>query len=143
MKTEKHKEAERRLRNRLVSLTMLGLALGTGTVLATPTNDSFGNTTLLEGENGNLTSINRIDATFETNEPECVYAESTNTAWFKWICVGAKNFMISTMGFTHAGAFDWDAVMCVYTGSTLDNLPLVKPSDKDVEKRLALLIIIK
>ena len=71
------------------------------------------------------------EATFEAGEPVCYYADSTNTVWFKWDCAQAGSLTLSTAGSTNTGATEWDAVVCVYQGASLDALTLLKARDSD------------
>lgn len=123
-----------RFNQRLASFAILSFALGTGAGLAAPANDNFANAILLAGENGNQTGLTNAAATFEPNEPVCVYPGTTNTVWFKWVCTQAGSLTISTSGSTDAGDNEWDSVVCAYTGASLDALTLVKSSDEEIDE---------
>lgn len=107
-------------------IVMLAIA-GYHAQAAAPPNDDFANAIDLPGDTGFLAGNNNIDATFQAGEPECLYPVTTNTVWFKWTCTAAGAFTINTAGSVNLGGGDWDAVVCIYTGSTLGTLvPAVK-----------------
>lgn len=102
--------------------------LGAATVgLAAPVNDDFANAIDLAGGSGTQTGTGNVDATLESGEPDCVYATTDNTVWFKWTASQSGTLNLSTTGSTNIGSSEWDAAICVYTGRTLAtlNAPLV------------------
>jgi len=123
-----------------VFLKRFALVLAAGTVLgignagaSAPVNDDFANATDLTGTgsgqtgdatSGTLTGGTTIDATFQTGEPVCWYGTTTNTVWFKWTSPTTGNFTLKTQGSTNPDSGDWDAVVGVYTGTSLADLVL-------------------
>ncbi|MCX6876285.1 MAG: hypothetical protein NTW21_21130 [Verrucomicrobia bacterium] len=107
-----------------------GLALGCARAAAPP-NDNFADAIALPEDSGSLTGYTTIDATFQVDEPVCIYAEATNTVWFKWTCTTNGAFTISTRGSTNPSAGEWDAVLGIYTGGALATLTAVPPTPQD------------
>ena len=124
MKTTTSKTTSVSLSRFALALTA-GAALGIGNAWATaPVNDDFANAIELTGDSGTLSGNTTVGATFQTGEPQCCYDTTTNTVWFKWICTTSGNFTLSTTGSTNSDPSEWDAVVGVYTGTTLDDLAL-------------------
>jgi len=130
---------------RLALIGALGLCLGVGNArAAAPANDNFANAIELVGDSGTQTGTNNVDATFEAGEPICGpsadYAATTNSVWFKWVCTQSGSFSLSTTGSTTAVPAEWDAVVCVYTGSSLATLSQVKAQDTGLDESLSLAV---
>ncbi|MEI7903060.1 MAG: hypothetical protein WCK89_22710 [bacterium] len=116
--------------NSALRAVCLGVAasLALGARAAAPANDSFGGAIELPGDSGSLSGNNNIDATFETGEPEC---GATNTVWFKWNCTTDGTFTISTLGSTTPAEGEWDAILGVYTGASVDALTALPGTPQD------------
>ena len=84
-----------------------------------PVNDNFADAIDLPGSTGTQTGTTTLNATIETGEPDC---GATNTVWFKWTCTTTGNFTISTSGSTNLSAGEWDAILGIYTGASVDAL---------------------
>jgi autotransporter-associated beta strand protein len=97
-------------------------------------NDGFVNAIALPGNNGTRSGSGNVGATFESGEPVCLNPDTTNTVWFKWVCTEAGSFTLSTAGSVNTGANEWDAVVCVYTGSSLATLSQLKAQDTALEE---------
>jgi hypothetical protein len=130
------KTASVSLRRFALACTM-GAALGIGNAGATaPANDDFANAIELTGTGsgqtgdataGTQTGTDTIGATFQTGEPVCRYGSATNTVWFKWTCVTDGSLTVSTTGSTNSDPSEWDAVLGIYTGASLDTLTALPP----------------
>jgi hypothetical protein len=105
-----------------------------------PPNDNFANAIELPGDTGNLSGNNTINATFEVGEPECFYPETTNTVWFKWTCTKAGNFTLKTLGSKNTLNAEWDAVVGIYTGSSLAALTQLIEQDTGSEETVNLAV---
>ena len=108
--------------------------------LAAPVNDNYSNAIVLTGNSGTLSGNNTIDATLEVDEPECGYPGTNNTVWFKWVCTQAGSFSLSTTGSTNDASSEWDAVLCLYTGSTLATLSEVVKQDTGVPETVTVAV---
>ena len=112
-------------------------ALGIGPAGATaPVNDDYANAIELTGDSGTQTGTGNVDATFQSGEPICVYAETTNTVWFKWTCSTTGTWTIDTAG-SSTGAGEWDACLAVYKGASLGSLVKVAQKDSGLAESLA------
>ena len=113
--------------------------LTAGTALADPpANDSFATALNLTGAGSGQTGDNIIgtqtgtttaEATVEDGEPN---AGGSNTVWFKWTCPAIGNFTVSTLGSTTPIPDEWDAILGIYTGATLDALTPLGTTPQDI-----------
>ncbi|MEI6607622.1 MAG: DUF642 domain-containing protein, partial [Verrucomicrobiota bacterium] len=108
-----------------------------------PVNDNFADAIALTGNNGNLAGHNNFDATFEGGEPQCGFVGTTNTVWFKWECSQSGHFIISTAGSRNTANNEWDAVLGVYTGSSLATLAALPgtPQDTFLEETVTVSVV--
>ena len=104
----------------------LGLAasaaviVGSGlTAQAAPANDNFAAAINLPGRTGVQTGTDNVDATLEAGEPN---PGASDTVWFKWTCPTAGTLTISTVGSTAAAGGEWDAILGIYIGASVDAL---------------------
>ena len=86
---------------------------------------NFADAIALPGNSGSRTGSRTLYASFETGEPQCGYPTTINTVWFKWTCISTGTFTISTLGSRNGNGTEWDAVLGIYTGTTLADLALV------------------
>ena len=123
---------------RLALAVGLGLGLSTGTAFAAPANDNFANAIDLTGAGagqtgsvtfGDQTGTNSIDATVEAGEP--VLPQAAKTVWFKWTSPGDGDFTFQTNGSTNASSTEWDAVIGIYTGASVNALTPLGTTPKD------------
>ena len=87
----------------------------------TPPNDDFANATVVVG--GSVTGSN-VAATVETGEP--VHAGAPlpiNSVWWQWTATETAQVEVNTFG------SDFDTVLAVYTGSSVDDLDLITAND--------------
>jgi hypothetical protein len=82
---------------------------------AVPQNNDFGGRTLIGGLEGNITGSN-LGATKETREPRHAGNVGGGSVWFEWTAP-----VSGTVQFDTAGS-DFDTLLAVYTGETVDRL---------------------
>ncbi|MCF7731601.1 MAG: autotransporter-associated beta strand repeat-containing protein [Akkermansiaceae bacterium] len=119
------------------ALTM-GAWLVAGTALAAPANDDFANAIDLTGTGsgqtgdvlfGDQTGTDNVDATQETGET--VGSGGVNTVWFKWTCPADGDLTVKTLGSTTSAPAEWDAVLGIYTGASVNALTALGGSPQD------------
>jgi hypothetical protein len=98
------------------------LALPCTIALAQPGNDQFLDAALILGDNGRVESSNE-GATKEPGEPDHAGDAGGNSVWWQWTAPTG-----GAMGFDTFGS-DFDTLLAVYTGSSLDALTLVGSND--------------
>jgi autotransporter-associated beta strand protein len=122
----------------------LGLAasaavvVGSGlTANAAPANDNFADAINLPGRTGTQTGTDNLDATLEANEPN---PGASDTVWFKWTCTTDGVLTVGTLGSTASGGGEWDAILGIYTGASVDALtPLgTTPQDTGLAETMTL-----
>jgi autotransporter-associated beta strand protein len=101
-----------------------------GAALAAPANDDFANAIDLPNNSGIQTGTGTLDATSEVGEPVLLDAMN-KTVWFKWTAPASGNFTLSTFGSTSPSGSEWDAVLEIYSGTTLTALTPVGNSPTD------------
>jgi hypothetical protein len=107
----------------LVVVCLLALVTGAGRAGASvPSNDDFGNATVLSGAGGTLTTDN-TDATKEPGEPNHAGDAGGHSIWFSW-----------TPNFTGVASIDtfgssFDTLLAAYTGGSVSSLNQVASSD--------------
>ncbi len=105
------------------------VVLGSGlTANAAPTNDNFTSAIELIGATGTQTGTDTIDATLQAGEPD---PGATNTVWFKWTCTADGALTVDTFGSTDLLAGEWDAILGIYTGASLNALTPLGATPKD------------
>jgi autotransporter-associated beta strand protein len=116
--------------------------VSTGTVnlaVGPPANDNFASAIDLTGvgvgQTGDVTTgtqsgTDSISASLEAGEPS-PGATNTNSVWFKWTSPGDGEFTYGTLGSTNAGATEWDSVIGIYTGASLNALTPLGTTPKD------------
>ncbi len=119
-------------------------------VLFYPANDNFANAIDLLGTTGTQTGTDNIHATLEVGEPATVtYPDHStssfnNSVWFKWTCTADGKFTVSTKGSTNTlpTPGEWDAVLGIYSGSSVNALtPLgASPLDTGLEEAMTVAV---
>ncbi len=106
------------------------VVVGSGlTANAAPANDNFANAINLPGPTGTQTGTDNIDATLEVGEPD---PGATNTVWFRWTCTEAGKLTVDTFGSRNSdNTRDWDAILGIYTGASLNALTPLGATPKD------------
>lgn len=89
-----------------------------------PPNDLFQNAILISGSSTIVTGSN-IGATKETGEPDHSGNSGGSSVWWRWVAPSNTTVVISTED------SDFDTLLAVYTGSTLQNLTVVAQNDDD------------
>jgi hypothetical protein len=123
----------------LALVAAIGSWLVAGTALAAPANDNFADAINLPGSSGTQTGTDNIDATSEVGEP-ALAGDITKTVWFKWTSPGNGDFTVGTLGSRNAVPAEFDTVLGIYTGSSLNALtPLgATPKDTVLEESMTL-----
>jgi Fibronectin type III domain/PASTA domain/Divergent InlB B-repeat domain len=89
-----------------------------------PANDDFANAVVLSGQNASRSGDTNVNATLETGEPTTVAgAPAGASVWYQWTPAASGMATIDT------GTSDFDTLLAVYTGSTVDALSDVASSD--------------
>ena len=89
-----------------------------------PENDHFANATPLFGQTIQTTGTN-INATLEPNEPTHLFKAANHSVWWAWTPDHDGFAFLDTHG------SDFDTVLAVYTGASLDALDTVASNDDD------------
>ncbi|MCF7730618.1 MAG: hypothetical protein K9N23_02980 [Akkermansiaceae bacterium] len=92
----------------------------TFTVEPAPANDNFAGAIDLPGNSGTQTGTHNFATTIETGEPD-IYG-ATNTVWFKWTAPADGDLTVGTWGSTNLSAGEWDSMIGLYTGVSVDAL---------------------
>ena len=98
-----------------------------------PDNDNFAAAIeLTPASGGTQTGTDNIDASAETGEPN---SANYHTVWFKWTAAEDGYFSINTVGSTDPDLNEWDALLAIYTGSSVDALTtvVVSPDTNNAE----------
>ena len=90
---------------------------------AAPANDNFANATVITGDTGTASGTN-VDATDEATEPPNS-GGGTRSVWWKWTAPSTGFFTVDTIG------SDFDTVLEVFSGSTLETLTSLASNDED------------
>lgn len=99
-------------------------------ILPRPMNDKFTNAFRIVGAGGVVVSSNSF-ASIETGEPRhAQVAGVASSVWWSW------SPSINTNVLVDLGGSDFDAVLAVYTGTTISNLVEVKSGTNDVANNL-------
>lgn len=103
-----------------------------------PPNDNFADAITLSGDNGTQSGTGNVSASFQDGEPTCLYTSTTNTVWFKWTPTASGKLTLSTLGSKNTTGAEWDAVVGIYTGASLDALTSLPgtPQDNGVPETL-------
>jgi autotransporter-associated beta strand protein len=120
----------------------LALAAGllAGSASAAPANDDFVNaidlTGTAVGQTGNLVEgdqdgTDNGSATLEVGEPSNPEHGTSNTVWFKWTSPAEGDFTVQTWGSTNLSFDEWDSVLGIYTGTSVDALTALGGSPQD------------
>lgn len=105
----------------LIAVAGVSSVLGVPSARAAPPNDDFASATVVPA----LPYTNTLDsttATFESGEPQPCIA-STRTVWYSFTVPASGLYQLDTFG------SDFDTVLAVYTGSTLNSLSTVDCND--------------
>jgi hypothetical protein len=97
--------------------------------LGPPPNDNFANAQSLSGSSGEIKSTT-VNATEEVGEPEHANRGGSDSVWFRWTApsTGAATFE------TFDSAIEFDPVLAVYTGTSVDALASVSSNDDYFQK---------
>lgn len=90
--------------------------------LAQPINNHFSNSALIVGDRGRVESSNHA-ATKETGEPDHAGVAGGSSVWWHWTAPAGGSVIFDTFG------SDFDTLLAVYTGSSLDTLTLAGSND--------------
>jgi hypothetical protein len=81
---------------------------------------------------GTQTGTGNAGATLQVGEPD---PGDTKSVWFKWTCPADGEFNYGTLGSTNVGATEWDAIIAIYTGATVDALTTIgAPKDTTLQE---------
>ncbi|MEI7909303.1 MAG: hypothetical protein WCK77_06680 [Verrucomicrobiota bacterium] len=106
-------------------------------IAVAPVNDNFADAIVLAGASGSHTGSGNVAASLESDEPVCVYPETTNTVWFKWVCANSGSLSVSTTGSTNTSGSEWDACLAIYTGTSLATLTNVVSQDSGLDETVS------
>lgn len=90
--------------------------------LKSPSNDNFAKAIELTGPEVSLTSHN-FETTTEVNEPNHLEESAGRSVWWKWTAPKDGRVTISSVG------SDFDTILAVYAGTSLENLALIAGED--------------
>ncbi|MEK6283136.1 MAG: kelch repeat-containing protein [Acidobacteriota bacterium] len=90
----------------------------------TPANDNFANAQVITGSSGSAAGHNVL-ATKESGEPGHAENSGGNSVWYRWQAPGDGNATFATNG------SNFDTLLGVYSGSSVNNLTLVGNNDDD------------
>ncbi len=100
---------------------VLNLSLVGGS--AAPVNDTFANALALTGANASTTGRN-TGASAQAGEPAHAGLAATNSVWWTWTAPASGGVTVSTVG------SDFDTVLAVYTGASVNALTPVADDDQ-------------
>jgi len=86
------------------------------------TNDDFSNAQILIGASGTMSGDN-IGATKQPAEPDHADNSGGSSVWFRWTAPSTGQFFFNTLG------SEFDTLLAVYTGNTLNHLTPVSSND--------------
>jgi hypothetical protein len=92
---------------------------------AAPLNDAFATPQAISGAQGDIQGSN-AGATKEPNEPDHAAQPGGASVWYRWTAPGTGVVTIDTSG------SDFDTLLAVYTGDSVDALTEVASSDDDL-----------
>ncbi|MCF7732773.1 MAG: hypothetical protein K9N23_13875, partial [Akkermansiaceae bacterium] len=112
----------------------------TVTIALPPVNDNFADAIDLPGNSGTQTGTGNVRATTETGEPGINGAN--NTVWFTWTAPSNGEFTVMTNGSTNLGGGEWDAMLGMYTGTSVDALTALPgtPLDTGLEETMTVTV---
>jgi Fibronectin type III domain/WD40-like Beta Propeller Repeat/PASTA domain len=91
---------------------------------ASPANDSFANAVSLNGRTAARTDDTNVGSSLETGEPAVIDgAPAGRSIWYRWTAPASGSVSIDTAG------SDFDTLLGVYSGSTVDDLSEVAAND--------------
>jgi len=99
-----------------------GLILLNWSNLPPPVNDNFANAQTISGASGNVTGRNTV-ASKEGGEPNHAGGPGGASVWYRWTAPSTGNLTFTTVG------SDFNTLLAVYTGSTINALTLVSDND--------------
>lgn len=106
----------------LCLLPIAAAMLGSGNLLAQPANDNFAAGQVVTGPAGVVTGSN-VGATKEPGEPDIAGSTGGASVWYTWTSPISDAVNISTLG------SDFDTILGVYTGNSVDSLTLIAAND--------------
>lgn len=89
---------------------------------AQPANDNFANAQVAVGVSGSINGSN-VGATKETGEPTIAGNDGGASVWYTWTAPANMTVTFATLG------SDFDTIMGIYTGNSVDALTLVGDND--------------
>jgi PASTA domain len=101
-----------------VCVLVAALVVPATALASPPVNDNFANAQVVSGDTGTVAGTT-VDATFEAGEPEHAYDGSGASVWYRWT---APSSGWATFGACNS---NFDTVLAVYTGSTVNTLASV------------------
>jgi hypothetical protein len=115
----------------LVVGSLLGGASAHGSTEAAPANDNFANAIVLTGTTASRSGDTNVDATLEAGEPNTIPAdgfdiEALHSIWYRWTPQTDGQVTVTTEG------SEFDTLLAVYTGSSVNALTLVASNDDAV-----------
>jgi Ca2+-binding RTX toxin-like protein len=120
----------RRLLGLSTAIAALMLLAPASALAAPPANDSFANALVLPGSPLPVTdSASNVEATRETGEPEHAHIEGGGSLWWRWTAPKTATITIDTCG------SDFDTLLGIYTGTSVDALTEVASSDDAANDR--------
>ena len=113
---------------RVLALGSLIAALGVGSLTASaqavpPSNDNFADAAAISGLPATASGTN-ADATKEPNEPDHAGATGGHSVWWSWTATASGDVVIDTCD------SDFDTLLGIYTGNSVDSLQEVTSSDE-------------
>lgn len=110
----------------LLLMLVAGLAAPGSALAAPPANDAFADGVVLAGDNGSAAGSN-VEATKEAGEPAHAGNAGGASIWYRWTPDRAGRAVFSTC------ASDFDTVLAVYTGTTVNSLTEVTSNNDDAD----------
>jgi hypothetical protein len=108
-------------------------------VAGPPPNDDFADAIVLPGNSGDRTGTGSRYSTTESGEPDINGANGT--VWFKWVAPSNGDFTYGTLGSTAVGGGEWDAMISIHTGSSVNALTTVGgPKDTFLEESMTVAV---
>jgi len=106
----------------IVSAIALAVAVAPAALAQAPPNDAFGAAVSLAGASG-VTSGTNVAASKESGEPAHAGNPGSASVWYRWTAPTSGRFGFDTLG------SDFDTLLAVYQGSSVDALRLVRAND--------------
>lgn len=111
-------------------LASLSLLFTAQVCAQTPSNDAFADALVASGEIGTSTA-HSANASYEEGEPYEVDESLGRTLWWRWTAVSSGRYVF------HTSDSNFDTILAIYTGSTVNNLTLVDYNDEAMGSSLS------